>query len=68
MPEPVLQIEKRAGVTVLTLNRPSAMNALSRDLRRAIVDAFLRCDPVAMELAVAGHLDTLEHSMVDELG
>jgi Transcriptional regulators len=38
------------------------------DGHRAIVDAFLSCDPVAMECAVAGHLDTIEHSMVDELG
>ena len=35
---------------------------------RAIVDAFVRNDAVAMECAVAGHLDTVEHSMVDELG
>lgn len=42
MPEPVLQVEKREGATILTLNRPNAMNALSRELRTAIVDAFTR--------------------------
>lgn len=38
------------------------------DGHRQIVDAFVRNDPVAMELAAAGHLDTIEHSMIDELG
>lgn len=38
------------------------------DGHRAIVDAFVGSDPIAMECAVAGHLDTIEHSMVDELG
>lgn len=38
------------------------------DGHRAIVDAFVRNDPVAMECAAAGHLDTIEHSMIDELG
>jgi enoyl-CoA hydratase len=40
MDEPVLQITRRDGVATLTLNRPRAMNALSRELRAAIVDAF----------------------------
>lgn len=34
---------------------------------RAIVEAFVGNDPVAMECAVVGHLDTVEHSMVAEL-
>ena len=38
------------------------------DGHRAIVAAYLQGDPIAMECAVAGHLDTIEHSMVDELG
>jgi enoyl-CoA hydratase len=37
---PVLRIEYDDGVVTLTLNRPQAMNALSRDLRAALVDAF----------------------------
>lgn len=37
------------------------------DGHRAIVDAFTSNDPVAMECAVVGHLDTVEHSMIDEL-
>jgi len=47
MAESVLLIDKRAGVATLTLNRPQAMNALSRELRTAIVEAFaaLRDDP-----------------------
>jgi enoyl-CoA hydratase len=40
MSEPVLQIAKKDGVTTLTLNRPQAMNALSRELRRALIKAF----------------------------
>ncbi len=40
MAEPVLLVEKHEGVATLTLNRPRAMNALSRELRSAIVDAF----------------------------
>jgi GntR family transcriptional regulator, transcriptional repressor for pyruvate dehydrogenase complex len=38
------------------------------DGHRAIFDAFAANDPVAMECAVVGHLDTIEHSMIDELG
>jgi enoyl-CoA hydratase len=40
MPESVLNIEKEDGVTTLTLNRPKAMNALSRELRNRLVGAF----------------------------
>ncbi len=40
MTESVLQIEKNEGVVLLTLNRPHAMNALSHELRQAIVRTF----------------------------
>ena len=40
MSEPVLMIQKADGITTLTLNRPKAMNALSLELRLAIVKAF----------------------------
>jgi enoyl-CoA hydratase len=40
MADEVLLIERRDGVTTLTLNRPQAMNALSRALRRALVKTF----------------------------
>lgn len=40
MSEAVLKIEKSDGIATVTLNRPRAMNALSRELRKAIVDAF----------------------------
>jgi enoyl-CoA hydratase len=40
MAEHVLRIEKADGVVTLTLNRPRAMNALSRELRGALVAAF----------------------------
>lgn len=40
MAEDVLLVAKKDGVTTLTLNRPQAMNALSRELRRALIKAF----------------------------
>ena len=40
MPEPVLVVEKSEGIATLTLNRPAARNALSRELRAAIAEAF----------------------------
>ena len=39
-PEPVLRVDREDGVVTLTLNRPDAMNALSRELRRAVATAF----------------------------
>ena len=46
MSDPVLSIEKRDAVATFTLNRPQALNALSRELRAALVAAFdgLRAD------------------------
>jgi len=46
MAEPVLSIDKHDGIATFTLNRPQALNALSRELRAALVAAFdaLRAD------------------------
>jgi enoyl-CoA hydratase len=41
MSEPVLLVEKKEGIATLTLNRPKAMNALSRQLVSSIGQAFL---------------------------
>lgn len=45
--EQVLLVEKSGGVATVTLNRPTAMNALSRELRAAIAETFeaLEADP-----------------------
>jgi enoyl-CoA hydratase len=39
MAEPVLLVDRSDGILTLTLNRPQALNALSRELRGAIVRA-----------------------------
>jgi enoyl-CoA hydratase len=41
MSEPVLLVEKMDGIATLTLNRPKAMNALSRELVDSIGRAFI---------------------------
>ena len=47
MSEPVILVEKTGEYAVVTLNRPQAMNALSRELRSAIAETFdaLEADP-----------------------
>ena len=37
-------LEKHAGFAVVTLNRPEAMNALSRELRHDFVEVFKECE------------------------
>jgi enoyl-CoA hydratase len=56
MTEPVLVVDKSEGIATLELNRPQAMNALSRELRRAIAEAFLalRDDPEIGAVIVTG--------------
>jgi len=57
MSEPVLLIEKREHVATFTLNRPTALNALSRELRAALVAAFdgLRDDPEVGVVILTGN-------------
>lgn len=58
MPAEELVLVERApeGYAVLTLNRPAAMNALSRALRRALAEAIraLAADPATRVLILAG--------------
>jgi enoyl-CoA hydratase len=56
MPDAVLRIEKTDRVVTLTLNRPQALNALSRELRGALVAAFeaLKSDPRAEVVILTG--------------
>ncbi len=42
MSEPVLLVENQRGIATITLNRPQALNALSRELRAEIAGAFRR--------------------------
>jgi len=54
--EPVLIIERRAPVAILTLNRPDQMNALSAELRIAVGEAFreLEADPEIRGIVLTG--------------
>jgi enoyl-CoA hydratase len=56
MSEPVLLVERDAGIVTVTLNRPQAMNALSRELRAALVEVFtsLAFDPKARVVILTG--------------
>jgi enoyl-CoA hydratase len=56
MSQPVLLVEKKEGVATLTLNRPSAMNALSRELRAALAREFsaLRSDRETRAVILTG--------------
>jgi enoyl-CoA hydratase len=56
MTDHILLIEKSEGIATVTLNRPEAMNALSRALRQAIVQTFhaLRDDPEAGVVILTG--------------
>lgn len=57
MSEPVLRIEKHtSGYAVVTLNRPQAANALSRELRTAFAEAFiaLEADPDVRVVILTG--------------
>ena len=42
MSDPVLLVDEDEGIATLTLNRPRSMNALSTQLRRALLEAFER--------------------------
>ena len=50
-------LEKRDGFAIVTLNRPEAMNALSRDLRKDFVSVFEQCcqDPALRVLILTGN-------------
>ena len=52
MADPVLLVDRADGVATLTLNRPQALNALSRELRGALRAAFA-------ELSQAGDVDVV---------
>lgn len=52
IPEPVILVEKAGGVALVTLNRPTAMNALSRELRSAIAETFEALEADAQVRAV----------------
>jgi enoyl-CoA hydratase len=56
MAEKVLELERAEGIATLILNRPEALNALSRELRRALVRACgeLTSDPAVGVVILTG--------------
>ena len=52
----VILVEKSGGVATVTLNRPTAMNALSQELRSAIAETFekLEADPEVRAAILTG--------------
>jgi enoyl-CoA hydratase len=56
MSEPVIKVAVENEVALITLNRPQAMNALSRELRTAIADTFekLEADPAVRVVILTG--------------
>ena len=56
MTDPLVLTETQDGITVVTLNRPEALNALSRALRGAIVETFerLRSDAATEVVILTG--------------
>ena len=58
VPEPkaVLRVEKKGEIAIVTLDRPQAMNALSRALREALANAFeeLEADPETAAVILTG--------------
>jgi enoyl-CoA hydratase len=56
MSEPVLLVEQHGEAALVTLNRPQAMNALSRELRTAIAETFerLEADPKVRVVVLTG--------------
>jgi enoyl-CoA hydratase/carnithine racemase len=56
MSEPVILVEKHGEAALVTLNRPAAMNALSRELRGMIAETFdrLEADPGTRVVVLTG--------------
>jgi enoyl-CoA hydratase len=56
MSEPVIKVDVENEVALVTLNRPQAMNALSRELRAAIAETFekLEADPAVRVVILTG--------------
>ncbi len=56
MSEPVIRVDIDTEVALVTLNRPQAMNALSRELRTAIAETFerLEADPTVRVVILTG--------------
>lgn len=50
-------LDRQGGVAVITLNRPEAMNALSRELRQQLVARFEACsgDPAVQVIVLTGN-------------
>ena len=42
--EDVVKIDRRDGIAILRLNRPTSLNALTQDLARAISNSLIELD------------------------
>jgi enoyl-CoA hydratase/carnithine racemase len=65
---PILQREDRGAVSLLTLNRPAKLNALSNDLLTAIVQELdnIELDPMIRVIMITGAIHRGMDAAIDD--